>query len=466
MSIHKIATESTHSNALDDWRLQPGYISEGGSEFEAIHILFGRFLADRHSDNPLADRSLLTENDEFEWGRGKPLEKVIDSQQSFDALMLNPQLFRNAIAIIEPWEHVGSNLHGENVRASLNVAYIAQKVADCDSILFPLWQSGLFDVQKLVSVISSGLSIVMEGGDPSVRDQSTFADSNCSHADLVRLTEQILLARTPTSASAIFICLGHQLAAQAHISLIRRAVDSVLATTSLARDPNNKVLRTLQRVCTHIQTVGQSLSIRKKNGYVAASDWSHPEFTVAKNEAQEIGNRQLLPYQSPDHETAGIPEELIVAHEVTADEHEGVIDTSIAYEHELNISMFHSDEVNEEAILFANWAYRLIHDALIPCRHLVSNSPLSWLIQLPDAIEILCSTAEDGEVVTECSATCINYKDFETKEVRRSFTCQFHPELLADLRVVGKRKPPSYAELKHDDGARLFARLLYAGMHE
>ncbi len=87
-------------------------------------------------------------------------------------------------------------------------------------------------------------------------------------------------------------------------------------------------------------------------------------------------------------------------------------------------------------------------------------------MKLPYAIEILCSTAEHGEVVTECSATCINYKEFETQQIRRSFTCQFHPELLSDRRVVGDRQPPSYAELKKDHGTRLFARLLYAGMQE
>ena len=30
----------------------------------------------------------------------------------------------------------------------------------------------------------------------------------------------------------------------------------------------------------------------------------------------------------------------------------------------------------------------------------------------------------------------------------------------------GDRQAPSYQELKTDDGARLFARLLYAGMQE
>ncbi|WP_248277617.1 hypothetical protein [Brasilonema sp. UFV-L1] len=92
---------------------------------------------------------------------------------------------------------------------------------------------------------------------------------------------------------------------------------------------------------------------------------------------------------------------------------------------------------------------------------------MSWLIQLPDSVEILCSTAEEGgEIVTECSATCINYKDFETKKIRRSFTCQFHPELLEDLRAIGNGEAPSYSTLKKDDGVRLFVRLLYAGMQE
>jgi len=444
----------------------PGYVSQGGSVFESIHILLGRFLADRYAADPLGDPTLLADNPTFEWGRGAPLEKVIDSESAFEWLLMNPQLYRNSIAIIEPWEHVGYNPMGEHVRASVNVAYLAQKIADCGSILFPMWKSGLFDLDRLMAVMSSGIAIVMEGGDPSVRDPSTFAGSRCSHADLVLLTERILLARSPTSAPALLVCLGHQLAAQAHISLIRKAVGQILECEALVGDKHGKALRALKRTCLEVRSVGESLAVRKRRGTIVADGWEHPEFAVAENEFKEFGHRRLQQYRSPDHETSGIPEALIVAHEVTADQHEGVIDTTISYERDLNIAMFHSDEVNEEAILFANWAYRLIHDALIPSRHLVANSELSWLIQLPDAIEILCSTEEAGAVVTECSATCINYTDFETKEVRRSFTCQFHPELLADLRMVGMRTPPSYEELKRDDGARLFARLLYAGMQE
>ncbi|HIK17554.1 MAG TPA: hypothetical protein IGS53_19995 [Leptolyngbyaceae cyanobacterium M33_DOE_097] len=448
-----------------NWRLCPGYLSEGNSDFESVHVLIGQFLADRHSPDPLPDESLLSENLKFGWGKGRPLEKVIGSNVELEFLMHHPVLFRNAISIIEPWHHVGHNPLGEEVRASLNVAYIAQKIADCDSILFPVWSSGLLDPEVVVPLITSGLAVVVEGGNPSVRDASTFNGANCSLDDLHSLIERLLISRSPTSALALFICLGHQLAAQGHINLIKRAVRQVLSLDTLPRDRDGRMMRSLRRVCQRIELMGCSLKIMKRNGHTIEG-WDDPEFAVGPNEYPEVGDRQLHHYQSPNREELGIPQDLIDAHDITADQYEGVIDTAIEYEREVNIAMFHSDEVNQEAILFANWAYRLLHDAMIPHRSVLAASRLSWLLKLPDAVEILCSTTIGDEIVTECSATCIIYRDFESKQVRRSFTCQFHPELLSDLRAVGVSEPPSYAQLKMDDGARLFARLLYEGMQE
>ena len=93
-------------------------------------------------------------------------------------------------------------------------------------------------------------------------------------------------------------------------------------------------------------------------------------------------------------------------------------------------------------------------------------SQLSWLLNLPYAVEILSQTAVDETTWTEVSTTAIYYKDWETRTIRRSFTCQFHPELMADIRDIGKRDGPSYAELKDNDGVRLLVRLLYHGMQE
>lgn len=60
------------------WRLRPGYLSEHGSSQESVHILLGRFLADHQAKSALASRSLLADNQAFRWGRGKPLEIVLN----------------------------------------------------------------------------------------------------------------------------------------------------------------------------------------------------------------------------------------------------------------------------------------------------------------------------------------------------------------------------------------------------
>ncbi|MEG4344100.1 hypothetical protein QUB70_12530 [Microcoleus sp. A003_D6] len=458
----------SHKNqtTIADWRQTPGYLHEGRSDFESAHILLGRFLADRTSEDPLDEKELFAQDGIFEWGHALPLEKVINSREDLEFLLKNPNLYRKSITIIEPWEHVGINAVGEEVRASKNVAYIAQKVADIDSILLPVWSSGIIDPEIVIPAITSGYAVIVEGGDPSTYDASTWTSPVCPREDMFALVEKLLISRSPTSATAIFICVGHQLAAECHIRLIRRAVKEVLSLTSLERDRSGMALKSLQEVSQRIEAMGKKLQVKKRDGKVVARGWNDEHFVVTRNECTEVGDRVLLPYQSPDGDALNIPWELIHAHDVTADAHEGVIDTTIQYEREVSISMFHSDEVNEEAILFANWSYRSIHDAIVPYRHIIAASALSWLIQLPDAIEILCSTAVDGALVTECSATCINYKDFETKKIRRSFTCQFHPELLSDLRAIGNCEAPSYSTLKNDDGVRLFVRLLYAGMQE
>jgi hypothetical protein len=130
------------------------------------------------------------------------------------------------------------------------------------------------------------------------------------------------------------------------------------------------------------------------------------------------------------------------------------------------VEMFHSDEVNEEAILFANWAYKSLHDAMIPVRHALAISPAGWLLGLPYAVEILGQTQVDDHTWTEVCSTAIYYKDWETQRVRRSFTCQFHPELMDDIRDIGGRTAPRYHEMKNHDGVRLLIRLLYHGMQE
>ena len=289
-----------HLATTVNWRLKPGYLSEGGSDFESVHILLGRFLADRTSENPLAEKELFAPDGIFEWKHASPLEKVINSQEDLEFLLKHPNLYRKAITIIEPWEHVGVNAIGEDVRASKNVAYIAQKVADMDSILLPVWSSGILDPELVVPAITSGYAVVVEGGDPSTYDASTWTSPVCPREDMFNLVEKLLISRSPTSASAIFICVGHQLAAECHIRLIRRAVTEVLALTSLERDRSGMALNSLQEVCQRIKVMGKTLQVKKRDGRVVATGWNDEHFAVTRNESKEIGDRVLLPYQSAD----------------------------------------------------------------------------------------------------------------------------------------------------------------------
>lgn len=446
------------------WRTTPGILGKYPTSPQSVHALLGYFLSDRESPSPFPGRDILIDNGLFEWGVAPPLERVIGSAFELDYLLTLPQVFRNSISVIEPWKNVGINVQREEVRASKNVAYILQQVADADTTLYPVWQSGITEPARLASVMSAGLATVVQGGNPSAHDPESFNGSAASLDDILSLVDQLLMSRSAQSAPCVFICLGHQLAMQSHIRLIRQAVEEVVCLKHLPLDPDGLALTSLQRVCRTIRAVGETLEV-VKNGETIATGWWDNLFAVAPNEEFEVGARRLQPYKRRSG-LAHVPGELHDAHALVADELDGVIDGMLSLERDVSIAMFHGDEVNEEAALFANWAYKLLHDTLVPMRYEIAVSPLSWLLNLPYALEILSQTQVDEFHWTEVSTTCIYYKDWETHTIRRSFTCQFHPELMADIRDIGRREGPRYSELKNNDGVRLLIRLLYHGMQE
>ena len=446
------------------WRVRPGILGLHASSPQSVHALLGYFLRDRDSPTPFPGRDMLTQEGLFDWGIAPPLEKVIESPDHLRFLLQMPEIFRQSVSIIEPWRDVGVNPRGEPVRASKNVAYVLQQVADADTILYPVWRSGIEEPERLANVLSAGLATVVQGGNPSVHDTGSFDGGKASLEDMLSLVDQLLLRRSTASGPAIFICLGHQLAAASHIRLIKRAAREVQALTRLPMDPGGRALESLQQLCQRITAIGESLPIVKRRDVVAVG-WNDSLFAVAPNESVEIGTRRLLPYCRREG-LSHVPEELHACHALVADELEGVIDVVMSIERELTVEMFHSDEANEEAILFANWAYKSLHDAIIPVRHALAVSPVAWLLSLPYAVEILGQTRVDPATWTEVSTTAVYYKDWETRRIRRSFTCQFHPELMADIRDVGGRAGMRYQELKESDGIRLFIRMLYHGMQE
>ena len=450
------------------WRSKQGFLRPGESSIDSIQTLMGDFLRDRDSPHLLEGFNDLISDSHISggWGEQAPFEKVVRTNDDLQVLLENDHLLRHTLCIIEPADHVGLNSCGESVRASLNIAYLAQSIADCDSILIPLWDIDDIDKSLLLRVLSRSLAIIIEGGHPTVRDSSTFKDLKCSLVDLQCLCEELILSRQSRTPPVVFICLGHQLAAQAHVRLIQKATAEIQKTYLDIFKEETYLAKSLIDTCNDICKLGEALAIIKDENNVIARGWRDPQFAVGINEIPEAGHCELMHYGNARTHAREELSELLITHAVSSEEYDGIIENSISYEKNLNIVMFHTDEVNEESILFANWAYRKLRSSLVPSRKIISVSSLAWLLKLPSSVEILCSTTVQGKLCTETAATCISYLDFETKNVRRSFSCQFHPELLDDLREFSKSGLPEYSALKQDDGVRLLVRILYEAIKE
>ena len=455
---------------MKNLRKDPGFFRPGLSNFSSIQTLLGDFINDRTSPSLLEKiheekaKRLINNT----WDNGEPFERVIGSNEDLREILCNPNIYKNSICIIEPADHVGKNIIGEDVRASSNIASLCQYIADCDSILIPLWKTGKLDNQLLIDLLKNCLAVFVEGGHPTVKDSKSFEGLNISLNELQGFTEELLLSRELKTAPSIFICLGHQLAAQAHIRLIKKATHQITNLLKPEIISSSCHYDNLINVCNEIINTGENLAIYKDEntsddvpGIEVAKGWNDPCFAVALNEIPEVGQVELLHYSHNGIHQSKDFSKLLLHHEVTSEQNVGIVEQSVTFEKDLNIVMFHSDEVNEEAILFSNWAYGLLQKAIAPIRKIISVSEFSWLLSLPDSIEIVCSTSAAGKLCTEVSATCINYTDYETQHKRRSFTFQFHPELLDDLREFNKSGMPSYEKLKNDDGVRMLMRVIY-----
>ena len=90
------------------------------------------------------------------------------------------------------------------------------------------------------------MAVILEGGKASVHDPSQWTYPNCSREDMLTLGEQLILSRSPQSATVIMICVSHQLAAECHVRLLQRAVQDVLNTEALVRDREGEALISLK----------------------------------------------------------------------------------------------------------------------------------------------------------------------------------------------------------------------------
>ena len=353
----------------------------------------------------------------------------------------------STLVVLEPWEHVGHNAAGEEVRASLNVAVLARSILQWSSCCVPLWHTGTDLPPAEVSAALKGKKFVFEGGAPDVYDQASFSHPKCPRSYLLDVYKRVLCMRHETR-EGVFVCLSHQLVMSGLVELVKDAVKALLGTGS----------SDVESVAREIDDVGSALDIIK-SGAVIATGYNHltdagwDQFATARNEAVEAELLRLHKFVSPVLVQPGELGRLLVdAHEAYSKDKHGEIEKMLNEETDgLYIAMFHGVEVNVEAALFVSWALQRISTVEV----------VPWLKYMPVGLEIIASTVDhtNERVVTDVACMRIDYR---VDSKRQSYyTCQFHPELDGSLRDVRQHKQPSYVQKSHtDDGARLLMRLL------
>lgn len=380
---------------------------------------------------------------------------VVATKEDFQELIQRNQEFSSSFAIVEPDSIVGTNPLGEPVAASHNIAVILREVSKQKSVLFSLWNTGfqsLNAITPFAEFLRAFQAVIVEGGRPSIYDAQSFNHNPClPREDFLNLVEALVLTRNADSAPALYICLGHQAVGEALIRLIRRAITNLQRLDDLPKP----VCKTFREISTYIHQLGEQIIIRR-DGHIIANGYRDTRFAVAPNEQREVGIRRLHPYQPLEY----LPEPILKAHEQTAATESGIIEDLIRIE-DWDLAMLHGDEVNQEAILFANWALNTLHSEFQSHKSNIANSSHAWLLNLPIGVEVLCSTffPNSTNPLTEVAAMAIYYKDYQTRQKRRDFSLQFHPELLDDLRTF-RSIPTPPPPLLDSDGTRLLINLL------
>ncbi len=388
---------------------------------DVVKALLTSFVGDRDSPNPLGNLGVYT---------GTKVEDI--SKVSVADLS-------KAFIIVDPWEFVG--VHPETtqpVYATENLAYLINQITGAETFIISAWENGVGDPLVFAATARASLGVILQGGVPDVHEEDTF-NPKYKRSMAISLIIEMMLNGSPF----LGISLAHQLAAQAHIDLIKLACRRLVDTRKAS----------FVNVGRRVEELGTKLSVLKGYGTVALG-WNDRRFAVAPNEESSIHVMQLFPYEHCEQNH--IPSEITEAHRYVSQLYNATIDTALHY-NTIHVQTFHTNEVSQEATRFICWAYQLIHRLTVAYKDEIAKEPsLNFLLSMPVGIEATSSTRhpESQETLCEVASTAIYWLD------RSAQTTQFHPELDESLLTISSGWMPSWKEIKGSESIQLFAQLL------
>ncbi len=277
-----------------------------------------------------------------------------------------------------------------------------------------------------------------------------------------------MLARNkPGSNPALFLCLGHQGYAEMLREYLVNLIKNAKQTSEIITKYDEKAAQHFKKLISEISNVGENIVVRRRNDEIVASNFTDQYFAVKQNEMPEVGLKRLIIYKPPKDK---VPDELIKVYNKISKLHVGLLEDFYLLE-SLDIVMLHGDEVNEEAILFINWALSLISKFSRSHFKILQEDPqLRKISNLPIGLEIPSSTLygfdEKDKTLTEIAGLVVYYYDPQTGIVKRDYTLQYHPELMEEIRILQKKDFESKTLLDLPDGIQLLLSCLQAGFIE
>ncbi|MFW9924452.1 MAG: asparaginase domain-containing protein [Candidatus Thorarchaeota archaeon] len=383
--------------------------------------------------------------------------------------------------IIKPDTVIGANQWGELIDASKNFATITKEILDWNVVILELSEIKYMDFLESLNRLCEGESIgqflrsfryvIVEGGRQSLYDVNSFTDiasGNFEKKDYIHLLKSLMQSRNdPRSNPGLYLCLGHQGIAETIRDFIVQLISKSNDYYSLLSSEDTKIADEFQKILAKIELIGNEIVIKNRDDKIIANGFRDQYFAVKLNELPEIGLKKLVQYKP----TKTIPSTLIASYNKISKIQTGLLEDFHSLE-SLDIIMLHNDEVNEEAILFFNWALYLLSNFIKKYYSIFTKYPeLLELTKMPFGIEIPNSTLyttgnEKDDYLTEIAGMVLYYYDYEANRVKRDYTLQFHPELFEEIRIMQKRDFESKTLLELSDGIKLLLSSLQAGYIE
>jgi len=342
------------------------------------------------------------------------------------------RVFKKKAVIFKPDANVGCNFKGEDIDAAKNIVSIIQKGFN--------WDIETINLNKGISFekidFSKYVIIFGEGGRQSVYNEKSFAKKGfASQKEMLTFYKKIIKNRASSvkTPPGIFICLSHQLIAQALFELIVEVSDSKV---------NYTTTKDWQILITEIRNKYKLVTGKEKSAVRANED----------KEEKIVALHSYIP-------TKGMLPELIESHKEISEKYSGLIEDLLPFE-TIEVSMLHGDEVSEAKVLFINWALMELNKFKSTNQKTIAKADL--INFLPVGIEITSSTSDlNGKILTEAASCAIYYIDNEGY-FYRDFSFQFHPELLLSKHI---REVKNFSEIElswENDGLRIFLTSIMA----